>query len=251
MTRYVRNQFVDPAPGVAAVAKYQMKQRSTAAVQGRTQPLKRSIIKKAFYSDEEDESDEEIIQSETKPTFGSILSSSSTINPEDQENDNLDVDHRLILKSSLPLLKSRNSGVVLGVCSLHYYCGHLTTITMQQIGKALVRIARKNREVQYVVLSCINTMAKDRPHMFRSFLSEFFVKATDPIFNRLLKLEILISLCEKENVTIILKELQLYIKDTNVPFVVAVIRSVTKVCDADPSVSDSCMIGLMHLLLCF
>lgn len=44
----------------------------------------------------------------------------------------LDADHRLILRSSQPLLKSRNSGVVLGVCALHYYCGsHNTSITQQ------------------------------------------------------------------------------------------------------------------------
>lgn len=178
MTRYVRNQFLDPAPEVAMAARIQAQHRSTAAVQGRTQPLKRRVIKKAFYSDEEDESEEEIVPVETKPDLGSILKG------KDGEDDSLDPDHRLILKSSLPLLKSRNSGVVLGVCSLHYYCGNLNATTMQQIGKALVRIMRNNREVQYVVLNCINTMARDRPQMFRPFLSEFFVKSTDPNFNR-------------------------------------------------------------------
>jgi AP-3 complex subunit beta len=245
MTRYVRNQFLDPAPEVAMAAKIQAHHRSAAAVQGRTQPLKRRVIKKAFYSDEEDESDEEIIPVETKPDLSSILK-----RKDGDSEDSLDPDHRLILKSSLPLLKSRNSGVVLGVCSLHYYCGNLNATTMQQVGKALVRIMRNNREVQYVVLNCINTMARDRPQMFRPFLSEFFVKSTDPVFNRLLKLEIITSLCEKENVPTILKELQLYIKDANANFVCAVIRAVAKVADADPTVSDNCMTGLMHMLLC-
>lgn len=245
MTRYVRNQFTDPAPEVAVATKIHAKHRSTAAVQGRTQPLKRRVIKKAFYSDEEDESDEEIVAVETKPDLGALLNGK-----EGDADDAIDPDHRLILQSSLPLLKSRNSGVVLGVCSLHYYCGNLNTATMQQVGKALVRILRTNREVQYVVLNCINTMARDRPQMFRPFLSEFFVKSTDPVFNRLLKLEILSCLCEKENVQTILKELQLYIKDGNVSFVCAVVRAVAKVADADPSVSDNCMTGIMHLLLC-
>jgi hypothetical protein len=66
----------------------------------------------------------------------------------------------------------------------------------------------------------------------------------------MLKLEILTSLCERENVPTILKELQLYIKDASTLFVCAVIRAVAKVADADPSVSDSCMTGLMHMLLC-
>ena len=45
----------------------------------------------------------------------------------------LDPDHRLALKSSQPLLKSRNAGVVLGVCSLHYTSGPLDASISQQV----------------------------------------------------------------------------------------------------------------------
>lgn len=180
MTRYVRNQFVDPAPGVAAAVRLQAKQRSTAAVQGQIgNYIKRRVVKKAFYSDEEDESDEETVEihAPQQPEIGSVFTGAEA----DNEGD-LDPDHRLVLKSSLPLLKSRNAGVVLGVCSLHYYCGTQSNQTSQQIGKALVRILRNRREVQYVVLNCISTMARERPLTFRPFLSEFFVKSTDPVF---------------------------------------------------------------------
>ena len=112
-----------------------------------------------------------------------------------------------MLKSSLPLLKSRNTGVVLAVCALHHYCGSQSSFTTTQIGKALIRILRNRhysshnsssshlkidyfvgansrREVQYVVLNSINMMARERPLMFRPFLSEFFIKSSDPLFNR-------------------------------------------------------------------
>ena len=72
----------------------------------------------------------------------------------------VDPDHRLLLRSTLPLLKSRNSGVVLGVCSLHYYCGSRSSSTATQMGKALVRILKNSREIQYVVLTSIITMAE-------------------------------------------------------------------------------------------
>lgn len=246
MTRYVRNQFTDPAPGTAVVAKIQAKNRSTAAVQGRSKAArKRRVVKKAFYSDEEDESDEEEVQTVVKTEIGSVFTGGDA-----EVDGDIDPDHRLILKSSLPLLKSRNSGVVLGVCSLHYYCGTQSNTTMQQIGKAMVRILRNRREVQYVVLHSINSMARDKPHMFVPYLSDFFVKSTDPIFNRLIKLEILTSLCTKENIKIILKELQIYIKENNTSFVCATVKAVGRVADADSSVSDACMEGLMHLLLC-
>ena len=179
MTRYVRNQFTDPAPGAAAAARVRAKQRSTAAVKGRS-TVKKRVVRKAFYSDEEDESDEEEIELEVKAEQGSVFTGGAVM---DTEGD-LDPDHRLILKSSLPLLKSRNSGVVLGVCALHYYCGSQSGTVSTQIGKSLVRILRNHREIQYVVLTCISTMAQERPAMFRAFLPDFLVKGTDPVFNR-------------------------------------------------------------------
>ena len=52
---------------------------------------------------------------------GGVLS--AALDLDDEEYSDLDEDHRLLLQSSLPLLRSRNSAVVLAVCSLHYYCG--------------------------------------------------------------------------------------------------------------------------------
>jgi len=179
MTRYVRNQFTDPAPGVAAAVKLRAKQRSTSAVKGRN-TIKRRVVRKAFYSDEEDESDEEEVEVEVKAEIGSVFTGTGSVETEGD----FDPDHRLILRSSLPLLKSRNSAVVLAVCALHYYCGSQNSTSTSQLGKALVRILRNQREIQYVVLTCISTMAQERPAMFRPFLQDFFVKGTDPVFNR-------------------------------------------------------------------
>ena len=80
------------------------------------------------------------MDTDNKPELGSVFTGGDA----DNEGD-LDPDHRLALRSSLPLLKSRNSGVVLGVCALHYYCGAQGLATTQQVGKALVRILRNRR----------------------------------------------------------------------------------------------------------
>lgn len=128
------------------------------------QKVKRRVVRKGFYSDEEDDSSEEEVESYFPITGGNIAAAmrdrstdaSPTPSPlaafagaksfgfrddanavdrsgevgiltsaylEDDEDGDLDEDHRLLLQSSLPLLKSRNSAVVLAVCSLHYYCG--------------------------------------------------------------------------------------------------------------------------------
>eukprot|EP01035_Chromulina_nebulosa_P018023 gene18023-23664_t len=241
LTRYVRNQFTDPAPGATEAARLQSKHRSTSALKGRLgSTIKRRIVRKAFYSDEEDEEDEEEVEVEAEkialPEYGSVFNSG-----DNEVEGDLDPDHRLVLRSAFPLLKSRNSGVVLGVCSLHYYCGSQGDRTNQQVGKALVRILRNHREIQYVVLMSIQTMARDRPIMFRPFLSEFFVKSMDPVFNRSLKLEILTSMAFNDNVQTILKELQVYIKHSNPQFVAATIRAIGRVVDCDPNIVDICM----------
>ena len=228
LARYIRTQFVDPAPGAADAAKALAQQRSAAGAQAAPRKVKRRTVKKAFYSDEEDESQEEEVDVEESgfggfaaPRDPELPPSSGLMTKEGpgESEGHLDPDHRLALRSSLPLLKSRNSGVVLGVCTLHYYCGTRGAATGATLGRALVRILRNRREIQYVVLKSIATMAAERPSMFAPFLNDFFVKGTDARFNRELKLEILVSLATPENVTPILRELQTYVKSNDRSFV--------------------------------
>jgi AP-3 complex subunit beta len=160
----------------------------------------------------------------------------------------LDEDHRLLLRSSIPLLKSRNSAVVLAVSTLHYYCGTHSMATCTLIGKSLVRIMRNQREIQYVVLSVVSSMANSRPDMFLPFLQDFFVRATDPSYARKLKLEILTSLVTPENVHIILREFQAYVRHVDKSFVTMTVGALGRVADAMPSVAERCLSGLMRLV---
>jgi len=179
--------------------RLQAKQRSAAAISGDPSRLGESntssspsaaahpyvkpkprVVKKAFYSDDEDQSEEEeVLAPVPKLQLGSTYAGDEV----DPEVD-LDPDHRLVLKSSLPLLKSRNAGVVIAVAALHYYCGSQSAHVMHQVAKAMVRILRTRREVQFVVLHSVRTMVRERPAIFRSFLPDFVVKSTDPLFNK-------------------------------------------------------------------
>lgn len=185
--------------------------------------------------------DEEMVT--VKAEKGSVFSQTDA-------DPDLDPDHRLILRSSTPLLKSRNAGVVLGVCSLHFYCGSKNQAVELQVGKALIRILRNHREIQYVVLHAISNMAYIQPSLFVSFLPDFFIKSTDPVFNKMLKLEILTSIATKQNILLIMRELQLYAKHTSKKFVAATVQAVAKIADIDPSLSDTCMEGLLYLMAC-
>ena len=183
----------------------------------RPRKVKRRVVKKAFYSDEEDESDEEEVYEDgpTVPaggrrsvlglgagggggTFGGVAGAGGGFGgspfgggavgggvrggggplADDAEDSDLNPDHRLILRSSIPLLKSRNAAVVLAVCSLHYYCGVASIPVRSAVGKALVRIYRGRREVQFVVLTSIRALARECPSAFAPYLEDFFVKVS-------------------------------------------------------------------------
>lgn len=272
LTRYVRTQFCDPAPETRAVILAQAQQRASSSASGaaavtalegsgkRTQrAIKRRVVKKAFYSDEEDVSEEEEVQiPDPLGPSGSLPSWSQAPGPTryqsaDAELDaaELDPDHKLLLRSCLPLLKSRNCGVVLAVATLHYYCGTQSEFIAAQLGKSLVRISRNRREIAFVVLKAIASMAQERPSMFRPFLRDFFVQpAADPSFCRTLKLDILTALTDADNVPLVLKELQSYVKHADKDFVCATVRAVGRVADAEPAVAAMCLNGLMSLLAC-
>ena len=156
-------------------------------------------VTKGFYSDEEDGStDEEVVvpsgstasSMRQPPVIGNTTSTNISSQPlnignnvnVDPDLQKLDPDHQLLLASSMALLKSRNAGVVLAVCSLHYYCGVSTIKARSAIGKALVRIHRGRREIQYVVLTSIRVLVRDCPSAFAPFLPDFFVKVGYYIF---------------------------------------------------------------------
>ncbi|RUS17230.1 adaptor-related protein complex 3 beta 2 subunit, isoform CRA_c, partial [Jimgerdemannia flammicorona] len=103
----------------------------------------------SFYSNSDDNEEEE--------------EASASENEDDEEAGPwvLDEDHTLLLSSCTPLLQSRNSGVVLSVAKIFYHLA--PNVDAYKIGKPLARLLRTHRELQYVVLTNIATMASKRP----------------------------------------------------------------------------------------
>ena len=223
--------------------------------------VKRRIVRKAFYSDEEDESSEEELP-ESYPIGGNIAEQMRDHSTgigfrddaaapqskaklllgddfDDDEDSDLCEDHKLLLDSSLPLLKSRNSAVVLTVCSLHYYCGIASVKIRTALGKALVRIHRDRREIQYIVLVSIRSLVLECPSAFTPFLNDFFVKGMDPSFTRTIKLDILVSLCiDPSAIEAVLTEIRSYIRHNDKTFVCASIQAIGKIVELARVVYD-------------
>jgi len=194
----------------------------------------------------------------------------------------LDPDYLLVLKCTSPLLRSCNASVILAVCGLHFYCCCNLVIThtgdgktagvvphnsLYPISRALVRILRNRREVQFILLQTIRDMAAVYPVMFKDYLPSFYSTNTDPLFIRLLKLEILgiVSVClSVDECRLLLSELQVYIRSSLPQIVCAACDLVTKTAkvaqgqvqgqgytnrDGVSDVVPTCIQGLVHLLV--
>ena len=117
LVRYARMYFVAPAsPEEKKKKTKKSKEPKKDAKKGRKAAGgKKKGKKSGFYSESEGESDEE---SEAESSDSESESDNdSLVGP------TLPEDHDLLLRTSLPLLRSRNSGVVLGVAALHLYVG--------------------------------------------------------------------------------------------------------------------------------
>ncbi|KAI9280476.1 adaptin N terminal region-domain-containing protein [Sporodiniella umbellata] len=211
LLRYGRSQFLNP--------------NGNGEDKSRTPPKKKTVqSNKAFYSSDESE-DDAVIADDTI---------------------DLDVDHELLLKSCLPLLQSRNSGVVLAVTKLYYYLA--PAAEAEKLTKSLIRLLRSHRELCYVVLTNIATMAASRPYLFESHFQQFYAQSTEPVFIRNTKLDILTTIANESNIHTLLSELQQYVKSPNKDFVAATIQAIARCATNVPAASDQCIRLLMKLL---
>lgn len=158
----------------------------------------------------------------------------------------LDPDHRLLLRSTKPLLQSRNAAVVMAVAQLYHHAAPKSEILLA--ARALVRLLRSHVEVQCVVLNAIAAISVKNKGMFDVFLKSFFVRTSDPTTVKLLKLEILTNLTTDGNVSVILRELQTYISHSDKQFVAATIQAIGRCACSISEVTDSCLNGLVSLL---
>ena len=118
LVRYARANFAAPA-APAEKKKREKKKKEAAPKKKKGGAAKKKGGKKGgFYSEsDEDSEEEEDEESDGSDDDESESDSDSLVGPK------LPEDHDLLLRVSLPLLRSRNSGVVLGVAALHLYVG--------------------------------------------------------------------------------------------------------------------------------
>ncbi|ESO88349.1 hypothetical protein LOTGIDRAFT_126173 [Lottia gigantea] len=186
---------------------------------------------KPFYEDSEKEDSEEEKEDDMKNKKAPYI---------------MDPDHRLLLRQAKPLLNSRNAAVVMAVGQLYHHCAPKAETGV--MSKALIRLLRSQKEIQYVVLSNVATMTSRRKGMFEPYLKSFYIRSSDPLHIKLLKLEILTNLATETNISTILREFQTYVTSPDKDFAAATIQAIGRSASSIAEVTDTCLNGLVHLM---
>uniref|UniRef100_A0A0E0JU94 AP-3 complex subunit beta n=2 Tax=Oryza punctata TaxID=4537 RepID=A0A0E0JU94_ORYPU len=155
-------------------------------------------------------------------------------------------DVALLLKCTSPLLWSRNSGVILAAASVHWIMAPVDQLN-RVVGPILFTL-RSSPDATYVMLGNILVFAKTAPQLFAPFYEDFFICTSDPYQTKALKLEILTTIATESSIPAIFEEFQDYIKDPDRRFVADTVAAIALCAHKLPSISTSCLEGLLALV---
>ena len=130
-----------------------------------------------------------------------------------------------MIERIIPCVSHSNAGVVLSVIKILIKLLDLVenpeTIrsVCKKITPSLVTLLSSEPEIQYVALKNINILIQKRPIIFEKDIKIFFSSFTEPLYNKLEKLEIIYKLVSMNNIDIVLNELREYASDVDVQFV--------------------------------
>ncbi|VAH70271.1 unnamed protein product [Triticum turgidum subsp. durum] len=153
----------------------------------------------------------------------------------------------ILLKCTSPLLWSQNSAVILAAASVHWIMAPAEEV--KRIVGPILFTLRSSPDATYVMLGNILVFAKTAPLLFASYYEDFFICASDPYQTRALKLEILTTIATESSIPAILEEFQDYIKDPNRRFVADTVAAIALCALKLPSITSSCLEGLLALVL--
>nr|CDS32913.1 AP 3 complex subunit beta 2 [Hymenolepis microstoma] len=240
LTRYARTQFPDPKTCMASSTHFSSKDDTTISGSNKSNKVQKftKLDECGKMSETEEDKDDE------DNSLKEINAVNGISNLEHAEM--LRSDYRLLITSCRLLLLSHNAAVVLAVAQLFYHCA--SKEEMPAVVRALMRILRTSREIEYVVLSNVASMSLIHPALFEPYIRMFFVFSSDSIHVKMLKLEVLTNLVSTATSPIILREFQAYVDSSDQEFVLAAVQSIGRCASMVPQISETCLRGLLRLM---
>ncbi|KAJ2732124.1 hypothetical protein IW152_004046 [Coemansia sp. BCRC 34962] len=177
-----------------------------------------------------------------------ILESLMYVVPQDSS------DAETIMERIMPRLQHGNSGVVLVaikvIAYMMNYVSQVETLEpiLRKLSPPLVTLLASGPEVQYITLRNIQLLLQRWPTILQNQLRAFFCKYDDPIYVKLAKLEVILSLTTEENARVVLTELAEYATEIDVDFVRKAVRSIGRIAIKIELAADRCVRALLDLI---
>lgn len=152
-----------------------------------------------------------------------ILKLISKYTPKDEKN-LLDILNTLEEKN---FLKHSCPAIVLGTCKVFINFTKDTNLykdVLKRIKDPLITLlssseSSKSYEMTYTILCHINLLiSKGAKESFKSNYKKFYVNVDEPYYNKKIKLEILVQLCDDNNYLDIISEMEEYVNDVSIMF---------------------------------
>ncbi|KAI9842174.1 MAG: AP-3 complex subunit beta [Thelocarpon superellum] len=161
---------------------------------------------------------------------------------EEREIQVLDPDLELLLKACRPLLRSRNSAVVVAVARCYLYLAPHEYLDLA-VGP-LVALLRSNQDIQQIALYNIVNVCLARPEPFVKYATRFLVHGRDAPHVWLLKLEVLTVIfphCGMHFKGVILSELEHFSRGADTDLVRESVRAIGRCAQSDTRTSSRCL----------
>ena len=159
-----------------------------------------------------------------------------------------------IIERVLPFVSHSNSGVVLATIKILIKILDLVesadTIrsVCKKITPSLVTLLSSEPEIQFVALKNINILIQKRPIIFEKDVKMFFCVFTEPIYNKMEKLDILYKLVSLNNIDLVLNELKEYSGEVDVQFVKRAVRLIGQCAINLEKAAQRCVEALVELV---
>ncbi|KAI9026855.1 adaptin N terminal region-domain-containing protein [Hyaloraphidium curvatum] len=157
-----------------------------------------------------------------------------------------DVDITLLLNSTAVLFLSRNPAVVLRAVAL--YTDLAPQAKWTKVVPPLLRLAKAEREQQFLALRAILSLAFRAPGLFSDRLRHFVVFPLENRPVRDLKLRIMVAAASEANVADVWRELQAYMRSPERELVLAAVKAVGDLAAKLPDMAEIFANGLMGLI---
>ncbi|KAJ2722047.1 hypothetical protein GGI07_003581 [Coemansia sp. Benny D115] len=163
-------------------------------------------------------------------------------------------DAETVIERIMPRLQHGNSGVVLVAIKVIAYMMNYVSTTealepiLRKLSPPLVTLLSSGPEVQYITLRNTQLLLQRWPTVLQNQLRAFFCKYDDPIYVKLAKLEVILSLTTEENARVVLTELTEYATEIDIDFVRKAVRSIGRIAIKIELAADRCVRALLDLI---